>query len=142
MSSINFFFEDVNFTLRHRLVLKHWLRSVVSSFHKEIGCINIIFCSDEYLHKINVDYLSHDYYTDIITFDHSENAVINGDLFISYDRLRDNAKLQGQATIAELQRVMVHGVLHLLGLKDKSAEEQKKMTAAENKFLAMMQKTP
>ena len=96
-----------------------------------------MFCSDEHLLEMNRSYLEHDYYTDIITFDYVEENVVSGDLFISIDRVRDNAKTLGQSVREELHRVMVHGLLHLLGYHDKSKEEQVEMRSKEDYYLTL-----
>jgi len=103
---------------------------------KRVGELNVILCSDEYLYKLNVEYLSHDTLTDIITFDYSESNIISGDLFISINRIRENAKAYSIKIIEELHRVMVHGVLHLCGYGDKTKEERKTMRVKENFYLA------
>jgi rRNA maturation RNase YbeY len=102
---------------------------------KEVGDISIIFCSDDYLLDINKQYLNHDYYTDIITFDYVEKNVISGDLFISMDRVVENAKQYEIPVLKELYRVVFHGVLHLVGFNDKSKEEKRTMTRKENQYL-------
>tara|TARA_B110000444_G_C18698189_1_gene527646 strand:+ start:640 stop:981 length:342 start_codon:yes stop_codon:yes gene_type:complete len=104
---------------------------------KELGEISIVLCSDDYLLEVNKQYLDHDYYTDIITFDYTEGNVVGGDLIISYDRVKENAQLESVLIQHELRRVMVHGVLHLLGLNDKSVKDSKSMRLAENSALKM-----
>jgi rRNA maturation RNase YbeY len=111
------------------------LIDLVSEEVKILGDISIIFVSDEYLLEMNQSYLNHDYYTDIITFDYCKGNVISGDLFISVDRVRENADTFNVAFLFELHRVMIHGVLHLCGYKDKSIEEEKQMRILENKYL-------
>ena len=113
------------------------MSSVISSSGKKLGEISVILCSDDYLLDVNNQYLEHNYYTDIITFDYTEKDVVGGDLFISYDRVKENAKQEGVLIQHELRRVMVHGVLHLLGLKDKTKTEAKTMRAAEDVALKM-----
>lgn len=112
-----------------------WLQQVISDEGKECGDINLIFCSDEALLEMNKQYLEHDYYTDIITFDYSDDEEISGDLFISIDRVVDNSKMFGYEYLSELKRVCVHGVLHLCGYKDKSEEDEKVMRAKEDYYL-------
>ena len=102
---------------------------------KTFGDISVIFCSDEYLLKINEQYLDHNYYTDIVTFDYVENAVISGDLFISVDRVAENAEKYGNPFIEELHRVIIHGVLHLVGYNDKTVKEQSLMREKEDFYL-------
>ena len=114
------------------MAVKRWLSGVISSGGKKLGDISVILCSDDYLLGVNNKYLDHNYYTDIITFDYTEKDVVGGDLFISYDRVKENAKQEGVLIQQELRRVMVHGVLHLLGLKDKTKKEASIMRAAED----------
>lgn len=111
------------------------IKDLVKSEHKLAGDISVIFCSDEHLLQMNRDYLEHDYYTDIITFDYTELNIISGDLFISYDRVVDNANTFSVTTYNELCRVVFHGVLHLCGYKDKSEEDEKLMRAKEAEYL-------
>jgi len=99
------------------------------------GDINFIFCNDEYLLKINKEFLNHDYYTDIITFDYSENKIISGDLFLSLDRIRENANFFKIPLLDEILRVMIHGILHLVGYNDKNRNERKLMKEKENYYL-------
>lgn len=105
--------------------------------HKEVGSINIIFCSDQYLLSINKSYLGHDYFTDIITFDLTEkkNSAIQAEIYISLDRVKENAKLHQASVHTELHRVLFHGFLHLLGFKDKSKSQKDSMRKAEDKML-------
>ena len=112
-----------------------WYQDLVGSFSKRLGEINLIFCSDDYLLKKNQTVLKHDYYTDIITFDNCFLDVITGDLFISIDRVRDNAKNENTSFENELKRVCVHGVLHLCGLKDSTEVEKQEMRSKENFWL-------
>jgi len=100
--------------------------------------LNYIFCSDTYLHKINLEYLKHDTLTDIITFDYSEKKQISGDIFISIDRIKENAPKFNQSTDIELNRVLIHGVLHLLGYKDKTPKEKETMRAKEDFYLTLL----
>jgi len=135
---INFHVEDIDFKLQQKLKLKNWLKSVLEAEGFVLGDINYVFCSDEYLLKINVEYLDHDYLTDIITFDNSEDEeLIEGDIFISIDRVVDNAKTFQVSTEHELRRVLVHGVLHLCGYLDKTDEEEKLMREKENHYLQL-----
>jgi len=115
--------------------LLNGIKKVIDLNGKIPGDINFIFCSDEYLLDINVDYLNHDYYTDIITFDYCENNIISGDIFISINRVKENSIEFNQTFLKELHRVIVHGVLHLLGIKDKSLAEREEMTINEDKYL-------
>lgn len=123
-------------TLRRREVTA-WIRSVASEYGKSVGDIAYIFCNDEKILEVNREYLNHDYYTDIITFDYCEDNRISGDLFISLDTVRSNAEEQGAEYEDELFRVIIHGILHLCGIDDKGPGEREIMEAAENKALAM-----
>ncbi len=133
---INLFFEDVELPNLQAPPLIDWLSTVCADEGKVLDEVNLIFCSDEYLLKMNVEYLQHDYYTDIISFDYCEGNRILGDLFISKDRVLDNADQNNVTFDLELQRVIVHGVLHLCGYKDKSEEEQKSMRTKEDYYLS------
>lgn len=115
-----------------------WLRRVAATYGKRIGELAYIFCDDEKILEVNRQYLKHDYYTDIITFDYTEDDVIGGDLFISLDTVRSNSEQLGVPYEQELHRVIVHGVLHLCGLNDKGPGEREQMEAAENRALALL----
>ena len=115
-----------------------WIKSVVASYGKRVGDIAYIFCDDEKILEVNRQYLHHDYYTDIITFDYTENDVISGDIFISLDTVRSNSEEQHTTYDEELHRVIIHGILHLCGINDKGPGEREIMEAAENKALAML----
>lgn len=132
---IYFFSEDVEMPTINIDQKAHWLSQVIYKNDRKEGNINFIFCSDTYLLEINKKYLNHDYYTDVITFDYCENAIVSGDIFISIDRISENSKTFNVSFDKELSRVLVHGVLHLLGYNDKKAEEKKTMTFLENKYL-------
>lgn len=135
---ISFFTEDVDYTLKDKLKIKRWIQQTVASESKKTGDINIIFCSDEYLLDVNKQYLNHDYYTDIITFNYNTDK-INGDLFISLDRVADNANQNNVPRETELLRVIIHGVLHLLGYNDKTAKEEKEIRAKEDLCIKIYQ---
>lgn len=115
-----------------------WLSEVVTIEAKKLGDVTLVFCSDDYLLKVNQEYLDHDYYTDIITFDYSEDDFVSGDLFISIDRVKENAETNNVSFINELNRVVVHGVLHLCGYKDKSESEERTMREKENEMLDLL----
>lgn len=115
-----------------------WIKSVAASYGKKVGDIAYIFCNDEKILEVNKEYLQHDYYTDIITFDYCEGNVISGDLFISLDTVKSNSELVGATYEQELHRVIIHGILHLCGINDKGEGEREIMEAAENKALAML----
>lgn len=135
--SIHFFTEDTTYQLRQRTEIRSWLKSIAKKEKYSILELNYIFCSDEYLLQINNDFLDHDYYTDIITFDNSEvKGKIEGDIFVSIDRVRDNAQQQKTSLKDELHRVLAHGLLHLTGYKDKTSEESKTMRKKEDTALA------
>lgn len=132
---IYFFNEDVEMPIIDIEQKKHWLSQVIYKNERQEGNINFIFCSDTYLLDINKKYLNHDYYTDVITFDYCESTIISGDIFISTDRIKENAETFDVSFDKELSRVLVHGVLHLLGYNDKKLEEKKAMTFWEDKYL-------
>lgn len=142
MAGIHFFTEDISFRLQNSLQLKRWIKQTIVTETHQLQELNFIFCSDEYLLEINKTYLNHDYYTDIITFDNSEKErAILGDIFISIDRITDNASHLHVPFNRELHRVMIHGVLHLLGYQDKLATNKKMMTAKEDQYLAVFYQT-
>ena len=132
---INFHNEDIEFKINTPRELTAMINYAVKNEQAILGELNYVFCSDKYLLKINQDYLKHNYYTDIITFDYSESGEISGDIFISIDRVGENAKIYGVSFEDELRRVVIHGVLHILGYKDKTEEEQKQMTEKENFYI-------
>ena len=136
--SIRFFNEDVNFPDIRKRVVSAWLKEIISLHDKKVGDISIIFCSDSYLLDINKQYLEHDYFTDIITFDYVEGNVISVDIFISVDRVLENYGLFKVSFSEELHRIMAHGVLHLLGYKDKCDEDKVMMTEKENFSLQLL----
>ncbi len=114
-----------------------WIRAVAATYGKRVGDIGYLFCNDEHILQVNRDYLGHDYYTDIITFDYCEGQVLNGDLVISLDTVRTNAQLFHKSYEEELHRVIIHGVLHLCGINDKGPGEREIMEAAEDKALRL-----
>lgn len=114
-----------------------WVKRVAASYGRKVGDVAYVFCDDEEILRVNRQYLQHDYYTDIITFDYDEGDVISGDLFISLDTVRTNAEQLGVSYEQELNRVIIHGILHLCGINDKGPGEREIMEAAENKALAM-----
>lgn len=114
-----------------------WIKKVAASYGRKVGEVGYLFCDDEKILEVNKEYLQHDYYTDIITFDYDEDDVINGDLVISLDTVRTNAELFNKEYEEELYRVIIHGILHLCGINDKGPGEREIMEAAENKALAM-----
>lgn len=129
--------EGVSMPKIRRRDTSAWIKAVAQSYGRKVGDIAYIFCDDERILEVNRQYLQHDYYTDIITFDYDEGDVISGDLFISLDTVRTNAEQFGATYEDELYRVIIHGVLHLCGINDKGPGEREVMEAAENKALAM-----
>jgi len=136
--SICYFNEDVLCPVFKKRMISKWIKDVIISEGKKVGEISFIFCSDNYLFEINKKYLNHDYLTDIVTFDYVEGVILNGDIFISIDRVCDNAKMFSTSTISELQRVLVHGILHLSGYKDKSKKDKILMTSKEDFYLKVL----
>ena len=132
---IRYFTEDLDFAFKGKSVHNAWLKAVSEEEGRRLGQISVIFCSDPYLLEINRKYLGHDYYTDIITFDYSEGDTISGDLFISVDTVRSNAEYYSADFKDELDRVIVHGVLHLIGYDDHTDEQTAEMRARENHYL-------
>ena len=129
--------EGVSLIFKNKKAVSSWLSSVIKSFKKDVGTLNFIFCTDEYLLTIKKSYLSHNHYTDIITFDYCEENKVSGDLFISIERVKEYSLKNNIEFNNEIHRVIVHGVLHLCGLNDKTEREKEKMRAQENKFLAL-----
>lgn len=139
--AVNFFTEDIKFNLPNKLKRKAWLNNLAKTEGFKIAELSYIFCSDEYLHKMNLDYLDHDTLTDIITFDNSEEeGIIEGDIFISVDRVRDNAKLLSLTEEIELSRVISHGLFHLMGYKDKTKTQTLEMRGKEEFAIELFDK--
>lgn len=136
-SGINFFSEDIDFDLENETEICDWIINCVKKENKKEGELSFIFSSDDYLLKINKEYLDHDFYTDIITFDYRDEDTISGDIFISIDRVKENAQSLSIPFIDELHRVLIHGVLHIIGYKDKSSEEESIMRAKEDFYLSL-----
>lgn len=137
---INFNFET-DFELNNSDQISEWITRMIGSENCKLGDINYVFCDDDYLHKINVDFLSHDTLTDIISFDYSVGKELHGDIFISIERVVDNANDFNVDFNEELRRVLVHGVLHYCGYKDKTEEDAKLMRQKENHYLDVFTKT-
>lgn len=138
LDDINFFNEDVSFSLSTSDSTKSWIYNVIHGRGFLLVTLNYIFCSDEYLHGINVEYLAHNTYTDIITFDHSEQVQeLESDIYISIGRVKENASKFNKKFDEELHRVMIHGVLHLMGQGDKTKEEQLEMRKKEEACLSL-----
>lgn len=139
MPKINFFTEDITYTLKQKTIIKKWIEATINEEGYKLQELNFILCSDEYLLRINQDFLQHDDYTDVITFDNSEELkTIVGDIFISIDRIKENAANFKSATLNELCRVIIHGTLHLLGYKDKTKKAKTLMTEKEDFYLAKL----
>ena len=134
---IRYFQEDIRFDLKQKMQNNRWLKMVAGSEMRRIGAVNIIFCSDNYILDVNMRFLQHDYFTDIITFDYCEKDILSGDLFISIDSVRENALFYGVPFADELDRVMVHGLLHLIGYDDHTEEQIREMRAKEDYYLQM-----
>ena len=134
---IRYFQEDIRFELKQKLLNNRWLKMVAGSEMRRLGAVNIIFCSDNYILDVNMKYLQHDYFTDIITFDYCEKDILSGDLFISIDSVRENAQFYGTEFVDELNRVMVHGLLHLIGYDDHTEADIAVMRQKENYYLQM-----
>lgn len=135
--AVSFHSEQVNFSISDEHAVVNWLQDVCVSEGKNLLEVSYIFCSDEYLLEMNRQYLNHDYYTDVITFDYCEADSIAGDVFISVDRVFDNAQHVGVSATDELHRVVVHGLLHLLGYHDKEPADKEQMTAKEDFYLSL-----
>ncbi len=134
MISFNY---ETDFELGDETLFSNWITKIITSENKFEGEINYIFCDDDYLHKINLQYLNHDTLTDIISFDYSEGNFLQGDIFISIERVQDNATDFNISLLEELKRVMAHGILHYCGYKDKSIEEEKVMRQKEEEKMKM-----
>ena len=130
---IQFFYENLPESVNTDYTV--WLKDIILSEGKKLGEINYIFCDDEYLLKVNQDYLQHDYYTDIITFDYVKGKTISGEIFVSLQRISDNASTLSKEYEEELRRVLAHGILHLSGYKDKTEEEEQLMRSKEDFYL-------
>ena len=136
--NIGFFFPEQKITLKERAKLKLFIAELFKKEGFDLGCLTYVFCSDEYLLNLNREFLQHDYYTDIISFDLSESKKYkDGEIYISIDRVKDNTSQLGTTIKNELHRVIFHGVLHLCGYKDKKPADEKMMRAAEDKYLKL-----
>lgn len=134
---IEFNFET-DFKLGNDTLLNEWISNVITSEGFEVGEVHYIFCDDEFLHKLNVEFLNHDTLTDVISFDYRMGNQINGEIFISVERVQDNAKDFNNSFEEELHRVMIHGILHFCGYKDKTDEEEALMRIKENEALSLL----
>ena len=137
MNNISFHNEGVNTKTPSKRLLKAWIKEFVSNHGKQVGELAFIFCSDEKILEVNQNFLQHDYYTDIITFDYCEGEIVSGDIFISVERVTENATSHNVEYNAELLRVLAHGVLHLLGFQDKSPKNKKEMTENEDLYISL-----
>jgi len=129
-----------SFHIKDKKKLKQWIKESVVGEHFVVGDINFVFETDEKVYQANVKYLNHDWYTDVISFDYKEGKIINGDILISVDRVEDNAAKYGVSKEREIQRVMIHGVLHLCGYDDDTEKERDKMRKLEDLYLRLMEK--
>lgn len=129
---------ETDFELDNETIIADWVSDVITKENKKVGEINYIFCDDEYLHKINLEFLNHDDLTDIISFDYTLGNIINGDLYISVERVQENASIFNVTFQDELHRVIIHGILHYLGLKDKTETEKQEMRNKENDCLLLL----
>ena len=129
------FYSKTNFTLQKKRIIKNWIKKVILSEKKELGEITYVFCDDRYLLKKNLDHLHHDTLTDIITFDYSKENTLTADIIISIERVKENSIIFESSFYEELNRVMIHGVLHLIGYNDKTKNEKKKMREKEDFYL-------
>ena len=136
---IRFTSQDIDMPVLDERRISRWIRAVAADYGFSVGNINYIFCSDERELEVNREFLGHDYYTDVITFDYSTPSTLNGDIFISLDTVRSNAEWVGTSFDNELLRILIHGVLHLTGQGDKTPETKAQMTAKEEKALAKVQ---
>lgn len=136
--SVCFFCEDVDQPPIEKLRIKRWIKKIVEVETFQLGDVSIIFCSDSFLLEMNQSYLNHDFFTDIITFDYTENKRVSGDLFLSIDRVKENAEKFHIQTKEELYRVIIHGILHLVGYKDKSLSEKSRMKEKEDECLQLL----
>ncbi len=135
---IQFYFENIDNQFVNTKMIIKWIKLLIKKHNFKLGDINYIFCDDEYILKINKEFLNHDYYTDIITFDYVNNNIINGDIFISITTVESNSIQFSTTFQEELNRVISHGILHLIGFKDKTEEEQDLMTKMENDALYLL----
>ena len=133
--TILFHNADTSYILKNKRIISSWITDTIKEEEKQLEEISYIFCTDDYLLKINQEHLDHDTYTDIITFDYTEDGIISSEIYISADRVRENAKNLGVAALDEMHRVIIHGVLHLCGYKDKSDLQSQEMRGKENYYL-------
>jgi rRNA maturation RNase YbeY len=137
---ISFYFEDIKRVRLYRYKIRDIIKQISKDYHLRTGILNIVFCNDQYLLEINREYLNLGDFTDIITFDNCEKNVLNGELFISIDRVKENANIYAEKFENELVRVIIHGILHLVGKNDKTSEESEEMRKEENFYLDIYNK--
>ncbi|MBN1198698.1 MAG: rRNA maturation RNase YbeY [Bacteroidales bacterium] len=136
-NTIQFFTEDITYQIKRKEILRRGIIKLITEKGFQVGDINIIFCSDRFLKRMNKRYLNHDYYTDVVAFDLSEKTeIISGDIFISLDRIRENARIYHVSVIEETARIICHGILHLSGMTDSTEELKLEMKVEEDKFLS------
>lgn len=136
--AIKFYQQDCKFTLPRKRITKKWITQIIESNNFQLGTINYIFCSENEILTINSQFLNHNFFTDIITFPYTEGKVVSADIFISIDTVKTNAKKYNQIFLDELNRVIIHGVLHLVGFNDKSKAEKSLMRSEEDKSLLLL----
>ena len=135
--AVNFYAEDIEMPSIKKNETKEWIKSITTSYGKKVGDVSYIFCNDQKILEVNKQYLDHDYYTDIITFDYTEGDKISGDIFISLDTVKSNSEQFSESYDKELHRMIIHGILHLCGIDDQSPEQRANMIECENKALAV-----
>lgn len=133
--ALKIFYKDVKFRLRKTKEIKNWIMQVIRSEKKEPGDLFFIFVNDKYIRQINKEFLEHDYYTDVIAFDYREGEIINGEIYIGIETVRRNTKIYGSTLRNEILRVMIHGVLHLIGYNDKNEVEKKEIGRKEDEYI-------
>lgn len=138
MSKIAFYKENIKMPAINKSRVKEWLKEVAAFYNREIGALNYIFCGDDRIIEVNNQFLGHNYYTDIITFDYSDNKTVSGDMYVSVDTICSNSLKYKTSFDTELHRVIVHGLLHLCGINDKGPGERKIMEAAEERALSIL----
>ncbi len=129
------FYSETDFKIEDTKALSHWISEIILHENHELGDLTYVFCNDDYLHKLNLQFLNHDTLTDIISFDNSLGKQIHGEIYISVERVKENARTYQVAFLEELHRVIIHGVLHFCGYKDKTKKQQETMSCKENEAL-------
>lgn len=139
---VRYYNDQTNFRLRDKRKIASWLKAVAQEEGYALGDVTYIFCSSEVHRKMNIDFIGHDYFTDVITFDYSDlkgEGIVSGDIFIDVDTVKDNARIYGATFTSEMHRIIVHGVLHLCGQKDKTPRAEKQMHRKEDKYLKLLE---